>query len=225
LKLKIKINLKITADTPVCIASGTPKAGLHIHKATTKDKDDNLIIPASTIKGRIRAHCEKLLKALNHNLVCESPKSENMCPNSHIIKNPPCPVCRVFGSSFYRSNLFFEDAVWNVKIEDKNLLLEVRPGAGISRKRKTVEERLLYFTETSASGLKPQFISMIEGNLRNVKELALLIAGMKFINSFGAAKSRGLGWSKIDYGIEVEGKGYPEDNLHKCMEELDKWEE
>jgi CRISPR/Cas system CSM-associated protein Csm3 (group 7 of RAMP superfamily) len=223
--LKIKVNLKITTNTPICVGSGIPKTGLQVDKATTKDKDGNLIIPASTIKGKIRANCEKLLKALNNNIVCESPKSENMCPNSPFIKNPPCPVCRIFGSSFYRSNLFFKDAVWKEQIEDKNLLLEVRPGVVISRKRRTVEEGLLYFTETSASGLKPIFISEVEGELRNEKELALLIAGIKFINSFGGGKSRGLGWSEINYDIYVDNKSYPENNLHNYMEDLYKWEE
>ncbi len=67
----------------------------------------------------------------------------------------------------------------------------------ISRRRGVVDEKKLFFTETSSSNANPVFKGKITGNINDDKELALLYLGINKLRLIGSGKTRGLGWCKV----------------------------
>ena len=85
-------------------------------------------------------------------------------------------------------------------MEDPDNLPEVlRPGVTINRRRRTAEEKKLYFLETSPVNAQLRF----EGNILIQPSLnleqpdyapVLIWAGLQHIYALGGSKSAGLGW-------------------------------
>jgi CRISPR/Cas system CSM-associated protein Csm3 (group 7 of RAMP superfamily) len=65
-------------NTALCVGAGGSSGSL-ADKPIVRNAEDNLLIPASQVKGRLRHECEKIVRGL-HWSVCESPKPQNMCP-------------------------------------------------------------------------------------------------------------------------------------------------
>ncbi len=217
----INVEVFLEVNTALCIGSGVSTSKLGIDKLTMKDKDGNLIIPASTFKGRLRSRCERILKAIEIEL-CQSPNAENMCPHYFLKKGKGelyCPICQMFGSPWKESPLMFEDLIWNVSSEEpdwKDFNTEIRSGTAISRRRGIVDEQKLFFTETSPSNAHPVFKGKIIGKINDDRELALLQLGLNELQLIGSGKTRGLGWCKVR--IEPE-----ELTKEQITEEMKRW--
>jgi len=203
-------SLSITAviDSALCVGAGGSTGSL-ADKPIIRTARNQLLIPASQVKGRLRHECEKLSRGLGW-AICESPNPQMMCPQRVGVigqfdrleyavgdrDSQPrhhCLICQVFGNPVLPSQVQFDDLIC---ADDPDSLAEVlRPGVMISRSRRTADDQKLYFLETSPANAQLEFTGHIHfqhGCQPWVK--ALLISGLKHIYALGGSKSVGLGW-------------------------------
>jgi CRISPR/Cas system CSM-associated protein Csm3 (group 7 of RAMP superfamily) len=199
---------KITAliDTALCVGAGGSSGSL-ADKPIIRNAEENLLIPASQIKGRLRHECEKIARSLGWE-ICESPSAEKMVIRR---QNAPvkfqrsqyevpgydetyhCLISQIFGDPVLPSRVIFDDLICT---EDPENLPEVlRPGVTINRRRRTAEEKKLYFLETSPANTQLRFEGCIH-LLPDCPEYAkpLILTGLRHIHALGGSKSTGLGW-------------------------------
>ncbi len=219
--------IRITAviDTALCVGAGGA-SGVLADKPIVRNSEKNLLIPASQFKGRLRHECEKIARALGW-AISESPSAEKM-----VIRrvNAPvefqrseyelpgynetyhCLISQIFGDPVLPSRVIFEDLI--CKEEPENLPEVLRPGVTINRRRRTAEEKKLYFLETSPVNAQLRF----EGNILIQPSLkpeqpdyapVLIWAGLQHIHALGGSKSAGLGWLHWELPkIEVDEKAW-----------------
>jgi CRISPR/Cas system CSM-associated protein Csm3 (group 7 of RAMP superfamily) len=197
---------KITAviDTALCVGAGGSSGSL-ADKPIVRNSEQNLLIPASQLKGRLRHECEKIARGL-HWAVCYSPNAQTMCPQRTGLsgnfdrtvyeirgyKGHHCLTCQLFGNPVLPSRVLFDDLIC---MEDPDNLAEVlRPGVTINRRRRTAEEQKLYFLETSPANAQLRFTGHIHLSGAPDYAEALIIAGLQHIYALGGSKSAGLGW-------------------------------
>ncbi|MFB2967477.1 RAMP superfamily CRISPR-associated protein [Aerosakkonema sp. BLCC-F183] len=210
---------KITAiiDTALCVGAGGSSSSL-ADKPIVRDSQTNLLIPGSQVKGRLRHECEKFARALGW-AICKSPSPKKMvlrresspsefCRSEYQVagynETYHCLISQIFGDPVLPSRVIFDDLVCTE--DPENLPEVIRPGVTINRRRRTAEEKKLYFLETSPVNLKLRF----EGNIHIQPSLtpvtpdrpdyakALIWAGLRHIHALGGSKSAGLGWLHWD---------------------------
>ncbi|MDF5730257.1 MAG: RAMP superfamily CRISPR-associated protein [Rhizonema sp. PD38] len=217
--------MRITAviDTTLCVGAGGA-SGVLADKTIVRNSERNLLIPASQFKGRLRHECEKIARALKW-AISESPiakkmvihradapikfqRSEYELPGYN--ETYHCLISQIFGDPVLPSRVIIEDLICT---EDPDNLPEVlRPGVTINRRRRTAEEKKLYFLETSPVNAQLRF----EGNILIQPSLkpqqpdyapVLIWAGLQHIHALGGSKSAGLGWLHWELPkIEVDEK-------------------
>jgi len=203
-------------DTALCVGAGG-SSGSQADKPILKTAEGRLVIPASQLKGRLRHECEKITRGLRLP-TCGSPVAQTMCPQragfdakspddpdyeehfhrDHDYKVPGdlryhCLICQIFGNPALPAKLQLSDLVCTEPAE--NIPDVLRPGVTINRRRRTAEEKKLYFLETSPANAQLPFTGSItlEPGLPDFAKV-LLIAGLKHIHALGGSKSTGLGW-------------------------------
>jgi CRISPR/Cas system CSM-associated protein Csm3 (group 7 of RAMP superfamily) len=161
-------------------------------------------IPASSFRGRLRAHVERLLKAFGE-LVCCAPRPEHMCP--HVgLDIDFCRVCRIFGSAWRLSATTFTDLTPPEEQREAlkhNALVKptfsLRTGISINRRLNTAEQQRLFVMETVPDKFNSQglcFEGSIEGWLER-DDLGWLLAGLRTITHLGGGKARGMGRVRV----------------------------
>jgi CRISPR/Cas system CSM-associated protein Csm3 (group 7 of RAMP superfamily) len=208
-------SLRLTAviDTALCVGAGGSTGSL-ADKPIIRNAQNQLVIPASQLKGRLRHECEKLARALRW-AVCESPNPNTMCSQhinllgrfepdeyqARVNDSHHCLICQIFGNPSLPSKVQFDDLICS---NDPESLPEVlRPGVTISRSRRTAEEKKLYFLETSPVNAKLAFVGQIHFQADCEPWMkALLLSGLHHIHALGGSKSAGLGW--LQWQIESE---------------------
>lgn len=164
-------------------------------------------LPGSSIKGIVRSHAERILRALNLRVCDITLKNNAYIPKEN--QNPPyrkhCLACRTFGYTTLSSRIRFADAFpWlpdadstRKKEQLQKVHFEHRPGIQINRRNGTVAHGP-FEVETITAG---EFYGEI--TLRNYQlwQVALLAFVIRDINEghqrIGAMKSRGLGRVRI----------------------------
>lgn len=203
------IDLTITPDGPILIKSGLPTiSGPDMAFVTTwRNGTQEVYLPGSSLKGTLRSHAERIARTLNPVAACnpfvEAKQAEAFCglcfeerkKAKEELGNPrvyadSCPICRLFGSTWFAGRLATEDA-YAVGQPPKR---QQRDGVGIDR-----------FTGGSAQGVKFDLEVVTEGtfatrlHLRNFELWQLGLVGFVLTDladgliRVGAAKSRGLG--------------------------------
>jgi CRISPR/Cas system CSM-associated protein Csm3 (group 7 of RAMP superfamily) len=231
MKLEVKLELKI--NTALMIAGGEMASRLGIDKATIKNKQGNLIISASSIKGKLRDECQRILLGLYPDtFTCIPPRAENMCPQSFIKGESNgveyCHICKIFGSPWKTSPLFFSDLILTEFPKDiRNTTVKI--GVAIDRYTHTVRDKSLYYLETSPQGYESLFSSKtsIRGEIESKSDAALLYLGIQSLFNIGGSKSVGLGWiegDKISQFILTKADG-TNIGLHEpsIKQEVKKW--
>jgi CRISPR/Cas system CSM-associated protein Csm3 (group 7 of RAMP superfamily) len=204
---------RITAviDTALCVGAGGSSGSL-ADKPIVRNSEGNLLIPASQLKGRLRHECEKIARGLRWD-ICRSPSPQTMCPQRASVaghfdrdeyrvegyenQSYHCLICQIFGNPVLPSRILFDDLICT---EDPENLPEVlRPGVTINRRRRTAEEKKLYFLETSPANAQLKFEGHIHIQPSLIPEQpncakALIWAGLQHIYALGGSKSAGLGW-------------------------------
>ncbi len=213
--LEVKFDIYTTAPLHVGTGQG---AGL-IDRTVMRDHDGYLYIPASTIKGKVREACEQLAR-LNHYTFCEGPTVEHQrC------RDNPCIVCKLFGSTWHESGLYWDDAHL-CEIDRKRLQTEKgtpayqteeRTQARLSRARGVSQERALFTSEYGQRELR--FESQVAGwvNLTSFLnedtetnmwyEVLLLLGGLGLVSHLGSGATRGAGGCRISVQGEIKMNG------------------
>lgn len=198
--------LTAVIDTALCVGAGGSSGSL-ADKPIVRNAEGNLLIPGSQIKGRLRHECEKIARGLGWK-ISESPSPGKMvirrenAPNdfkrseyevSGYDETYHCLISQIFGDPVLPSRVIFEDLICTE--EPENLAEFIRPGVTINRRRRTAEEKKLYFLETSPPNVSLRFKCEIH-LLPNCPSYAkpLMLAGFKHIHALGGSKSAGLGW-------------------------------
>ena len=196
-----RLDLELEFDTGFNVGSGAMSESW-ADKPFVRDWRGLPMIPASSLKGRLRHECERLARALYGEQRCQAPTPDTMCqvdPHSANVEQQLCPTCRLFGSPWYESPVAFSD----LELKEPAFLLDpkysprtsLRYGVALSRHRRVAEERLLYTTEVFEPGGVLVFAGTIEGRAAD-GDLALLVGGLDSLFTLGGGKSRGLGWFK-----------------------------
>ena len=198
--------IKLTAviDTALCVGAGGSDGSL-ADKPIIRNAKGQLIIPASQLKGRLRHECEKLARGLGW-LIFDSPKAETLCPREEQVESQfretykidgyrgyHCLISQIFGNPILPSRIIVDDLICSIEKDDLPDVL--RPGVTINRRRRTSEEKKLYFLETSPANNKLEFTGHIHF-LANCppQTKPLILSGLRHIHALGGSKSAGLGW-------------------------------
>jgi CRISPR/Cas system CSM-associated protein Csm3 (group 7 of RAMP superfamily) len=210
----VEAKIEWEVASAICIGSTADTRGIGVDKATARGADGMLIIPGSTLKGRIRWECERIAHALRWE-VCDAPQPDNMCPSFWFDRKESredhfCVLCEIFGSAAKQSAVWLTDATlkkderFQTVMQGKTSVAElrpfdaqIRPGVSLSRARRTALNERLFFTETSAPNARLRFEATIGGNLPSERHRALLLAGVRFLSQVGGGRSRGLGWIRL----------------------------
>lgn len=203
------IDLHITTDGPLLIKSGIPTlSGPDMAFVKTwRNGTQEVYLPGSSLKGTLRSHAERIARTLNPIAACnpfaddgkadafcgkcfDARKKKNENIGNALAYQESCPICRLFGSTWFAGRLATEDAyaVGNAPKPQQ------RDGVGIDR-----------FTGGAAQGVKFDLEVITEAtfatrlHLRNFELWQLGLLGFVLkdfadgLIRIGAAKSRGLG--------------------------------
>jgi CRISPR-associated protein Csx10 len=203
-----RIEIALTFDGPFNVGAGALGGSL-ADKPLTRDARGLPMVPASAFKGRLRHEVERLSPLLRPDAPrpCGSPVAENMCQGDA----EPCPVCRLFGSSWHVGRLTFSDLL--LVEPDLGTLRpseippsDLRYGVGLSRQRRVAEDQLLYTTEVFLPGTPITLKGTITGDLDD-QDLELLRAGLESLFTVGGGKTKGIGWYDLTVNVNREPDG------------------
>ena len=85
----------------------------------------------------------------------------------------------------------------------------------INRRRGAADDARLLFQETIAEGVRFHNPRAVAGTLRDERDVALLLAALRMTTRWGGAKSRGLGWARVEATAFLDGKEFD----RQCFEE------
>lgn len=215
----LEINFEIITQSAFFIGSGLGIAGI-VDRGCLKDNKGFIYIPGSSIKGKVRYYTKRLVQQPYFKTtlpICETLTNPEICKFE-----PPCVICRLFGSRYTEGALNFLDAKLNKEFQSiikKNNPLDIkyqtslRSNNKINRYTRTTEEGHLFTTETGEYGFI--FNGKITGNLGGIViekvpiELAVLLAGIRLVDSIGGQKSRGLGKCNVNItNVLINGELY-----------------
>ena len=183
----------LVAETRTAFHTLGPGRTVHlVERPIQVDPEGAPFIPASSVRGRVRAHLERLLRALGQP-VCRPPRPEGMCPHAGVVADPAgplCLACRIFGNAWHPSATSFED-LHLVRPGPEPVPLSYRTGTGISRWLGTVQTGRLFTVETTTGG-GLRFQGGVEGLLSR-EEVGWLLAAVGTVRHLGGGKARGLG--------------------------------
>jgi len=198
------IPLTAIIDSALCVGAGGSDGSL-ADKPIVRNTQGQLIIPASQLKGRLRHECEKIASALGWQIFL-SPRADILSPTETQVDEPlrnsykipgykgyHCFVSQIFGNPTLPSRIIVDDLVCSTKKD--NLPEVLRSGVTINRRRRTSEERKLYFLETSPANNQLEFVGdihLLPSSPKYTKPL--ILAALRHIHALGGSKSAGLGW-------------------------------
>lgn len=180
-------------------------------------------IPASSIRGRLRVHLERLLRQVGYP-VCTPPVPDRMCP--HAGYNDYCLVCRIFGSVWRPAAVVSTDLRLVAPRPAPTLLRSERTAVGISRRLGTAQAERLFTLESAdarADGVPLRFEGNMIGRLE-ADEAGWLLAAVSLVTHLGGSKARGLGevsMSVKEVACQRNGAWHSVDPTHLIEEVLD----
>lgn len=174
----------------------------------------SVYLPGSSLKGAMRAHCERIVRTLggaspNEGTVwtCNPLKETAPCRNledTAAIYRDSCTVCQIFGSTDIAAHARIADAY---PVEPADIQLEERNGVAIDRVYGSVAHGPFNFQVLTAG----EFTTKITVKNFTTAQLALLALAIRDFAEqrvgLGFAKSRGLG--QVDMKITRVEIRYP----------------
>ena len=172
---------------------------------TYHEGDRSVYLPGSSLKGAIRAHCERIVRTLggenpSHNSVwaCEPLEQNSPCRqlneryngNGAAIHKNSCTICQIFGSTDISAHARIADAY---PVNREEIRREERNGVAIDRVYGSVAHGPFNFEVITAGAFKTEI------RVKNfaTAQLALIALAIRDFDEqrigIGFAKSRGLG--------------------------------
>lgn len=203
---QVSISLTVISETALSVGAGG-SAGTIADKSVVRDGWGRLIIPGSQVKGKARWAAEQILRSLGQDIPAPFDEAARV--------EQATPVRAIFGSPNQRSPLHFTDLVGVVGLVEQIDALrdgpeqrrsQIRPSVSINRRRGVAEDARLLFQETGLEQMQFYAEAAISGALDDPGHAALLWAALRLSTRWGGAKSRGLGWSRVDLVVRRDGK-------------------
>jgi CRISPR/Cas system CSM-associated protein Csm3 (group 7 of RAMP superfamily) len=198
--MRFRVTLHVHFDGAFNVGSGAMGGSLAQRPMLT-DWRGLPMVPASSLKGRLRHTCRQLAKAMNQR-TCDGPRAEAMCQPGEDERF--CTICRLFGSPWLESPLTFTDLtlvepafLTSAQVAPRTSL---RYGVGLSRRRRVAQDQLLYNTEV----FLPGGTVTLEGEIRGSADegdLGLLVAGLENLLTLGGSKTSGMGWCEVEFDL------------------------
>lgn len=188
---RIRILLQVELRSPLHIL-GPGRTVALVDRPVELNLQGYPIIPASSMRGRLRVHMERLLRQMGQ-FVCAPPSPEQMCP--HAGYDGYCMACRIFGSAWHPASVVNSDLLLVSPRPDPDLLRSERTSVGISRRLGTAQAERLFALEAVDAKLDNVtlvFEGEIIGRL-TAEEAGWLLAAVPLVSHLGGSKGRGLG--------------------------------
>jgi len=237
-----KVSFEFSPDLPILIKSGHEEitGPDMVFVKTMRNSRAEPFVPGSSIKGLLRSYTEKIARTLNEEAACmpymtikDAKSDESLlkyvscgelfkekygkqdAPTSIAYKDS-CPICKLFGSTYFVGRLETSDAY--IK-KDSEYALEERDGVGIDRFTGGAAKRAKFSLQVLSQGT---FSSSLRIRNFELWQLSLALIALKdFLNGFvriGYGKSRGLGKVKgtiNKVSLHYFGNNLPEDGKIK----------
>lgn len=218
------ITATLVLDQPLHVGSGH---GSDVtDSAVIRDHTGAPIVPGSSLRGALRARCERLAEALLPGRICflydpdesrdvncvsvkpdllRDQRTDELLSESELWAKLPhylCPSCRLFGASAYWAS--------KVRIPDlplraagnANETTSVRHGVGIHRDTQTAAPAIKYDQEVVMANARFQLEIIIENP--DEDDLSLLALGLADLThgrmALGGSSARGLGGCRLEDG-------------------------
>lgn len=235
----LEIHYRIRFVTPFHLGTGVT-SGL-IDSTTARERtasriDDGLLyVPASTLKGTIRDHCEQIA------LLAGFPGRDPYEASTAYTPMPNHPIDRLFGSARRPGTLWFADG--RLVEEQQQLLADAlarampplgwqsfyRTRVALSHIRRTALTGRLFSVELGLPGM--EFEASVRGRVQGqpipgAEELAtcptlLLVAGMLMVDRLGGQKSSGSGRCELNItSLRINDKEIAPETLLQHLEVL-----
>ncbi len=217
---QLSISLTVISETALSVGAGG-SAGTIADKSVVRDGWGRLVIPGSQVKGKARWAAEQILRSLGRDIPAPFDEAARVEQDN--------PVRAIFGSPNQRSPLCFADLVGVVGPVDQIDSLrdnleqqrsQVRPSVSINRRRGTAEDARLLFQEIGLEGARFYAEEAISGAMDNLGHVALLWAALCLSTRWGGAKSRGLGWARVDVTMQYDGNIVKHEQLEQALRDL-----
>lgn len=203
------ITLKIVPTGPILIKSGIPTlSGPDMAFVTTwRNGKQEVYLPGSSLKGVLRSHAERIARTLSSAASCnpfvEANEPEAFCGacfearkkakdelGNSTVYSDSCPICRLFGSTWYAGRLATEDAY----AIDGAPRPEQRDGVGIDRFTGGAAQGAKFDLEVVTGGVFITHLHLRNFELWQLGLLGFVVADLKDrLIRVGSGKSRGLG--------------------------------
>jgi CRISPR/Cas system CSM-associated protein Csm3 (group 7 of RAMP superfamily) len=216
--IALRLSYRIDVHSAFHIGTGSGAAGL-VDGTVLRAADRGLLIPGSTVKGRLRHHLEQIARTLGLACCGGTAADPALCkPESpQEAQHRLCLACRLFGSEWQPSTLYYSDATLPRSLRD--LLLDPRSGRPadpfdaqvrhrprirMDRILRRAAEGALFSFEEGRPGLS--FEGRIEGRVPCTNmdcdaplplELLALTAALRLLDSLGGKKTAGLGECRL----------------------------
>ncbi len=214
------LNVRVVTHTPLFVG-GDIRRNTNANRPLLKTPAGLPYIPATTIKGRLRAEVERLLKhSLGEDAVCRAPSPQSMCHPYISLSDSTagatdfvCPVCSLFGSPWIESRLVFSDLMLAPEYARLHHLpgraqripaTETRTSVSLNRSRRTAEEQRLFETELFEPGIPWTFEGTVQFD-GTLEELIPVLLASRGATMLGGSRSRGLGKVTITLEPVLEG--------------------
>ena len=198
--------------------------------------DRSVYLPGSSLKGAIRAHCERIVRTLggenpspNEVWACEPLEQDSPCRqldkkyngNGAAIHKNSCTICQIFGSTDISAHARIADAY---PVNPEEIRREERNGVAIDRVFGSVAHGPFNFEVITAGAFK----TTIHVKNFTTAQLALIALAIRDFDQqrvgIGFAKSRGLG--QVNMKVNSVEIRYPtavvEDNQIEFLGQLSK---
>ena len=234
----ISLDYHIKFETPFHFGTGLRQNLLD--RSVSRDANNHLYIPGSTLKGVWRERCEQIAHLFNLRAV--SPHDEQKAVAG--FRDNIDIIDRVFGSRYKPGELYFDNATMIKDHRDffdsadsqqskgySHLQTEERTQTSISRLLGTVREQALFQSEFGIKKLcfEGRIYGYLEGFHIEENEwsysLLLLVAGICSNDRIGANKSTGMGKYDCDIQkIKVNDEIIEAEDLWASLSELEYYE-
>lgn len=195
-RFRIQVSLEIQETFHI---AGSGRTLALVDLTVELDERGRPYIPGSSVKGRVRAYAERLMRTAGLQ-VCSPPVPDQMCPHTDIDgEDEYCPACCIFGSPWVSSRVHFSNFYL---ADDNDFILQTRQGIGVGRTLGTVVEEKLYYWEAVGSATKSEPLSF-NGEISGTgerSEIGWILAAFRMMSSIGGQKARGMGRVRAKIG-------------------------
>jgi len=242
---QVTVSYSLEMQSDFHVGSGMGIAGL-VDRAVRCLANGELVVPGSTMKGRVRHHCEQLARAFKLTICGGRAANAELCKplNDREAQYQLCLICRLFGSEWWPATLRFSDA--RLSVQQRDLVRQQRSETSdpafdyqvanrtrtrMNRILRRAEEGALFTFQEGMAGL------VFEGHIRGTilclgaeaaglpLEVLMLVAALRLVESLGGKKTVGLGACRmVVKHVSVEREvveGELEDVLRDALAEVE----